>query len=318
MRKRAFKLLYIIFLFSSSIFLQAQVPQLINYQGNISENNVPLNNTASITFTLFDAETEGTNLWSETQSVTITNGIFNVLLGSVTTFPSDLFSSSGSRFLEVSVNGTSLTPRSQFTSVAYALIAEEVVPNSITGTMIQDGEVGNDDIAEDIISADKINDESGIAFKDSVASIILNPDSYTDLVTVTISVPKSGYIFVSGRGTTRLFGTTSFNGIYMQIADEIGNAESTFSLGSFSFIYMSSFPTVGTYYYDCSVQRVYTVEEGTYTYRLQAQKYLNNGSADVRAPVLTAQYFPTAYGNVSVSSSNSSIITTAPDVIPIQ
>jgi hypothetical protein len=75
----------------------ADVPMLLNYQGRLTDpSGNPKNGTFTMQFAVYDAETGGNQLpsgtpWSETQSVTVTNGVFNVLLGSVTALPADLF-----------------------------------------------------------------------------------------------------------------------------------------------------------------------------------------------------------------------------------
>jgi len=98
-----------------------QVPQLINYQGQLNDDeDNPLSGTFSLEFRIYDAKTGGSLLWNEIQSITTTDGTFNVLLGSVKALPSNLFDNSTSRFLEVRVNGTALSPRRQFASVPYA------------------------------------------------------------------------------------------------------------------------------------------------------------------------------------------------------
>ncbi|MCI0692015.1 tail fiber domain-containing protein [candidate division KSB1 bacterium] len=100
---------------------QAQVPQLINYQGQLTDaNGNPANGNFTMIFKIFDAATGGSQLYAETQSVTVSNGVFNVLIGSVTSVPLNLFDSGTERHLEVTVNGTVLTPRRQFGSVPYA------------------------------------------------------------------------------------------------------------------------------------------------------------------------------------------------------
>lgn len=101
----------------------AQAPQLINYQGNLNQNGSPANGTFSMTFSIYDSETDGNQLWSETQSVAVANGSFNVLLGSVTAFPGNLFTAGGDRYLEIQVGNDVITPRFRWTSVAYALRA---------------------------------------------------------------------------------------------------------------------------------------------------------------------------------------------------
>jgi len=111
------------FLFAS--LLQAQAPQMINYQGKLVIDGTPLRATTEITFTIFDAANSGTPLWSEKQLVTpTTDGIFTVLLGKVNPFPKDLFTKTGKRFLAMNIgNNPPLPQRAQLTSVAYALNA---------------------------------------------------------------------------------------------------------------------------------------------------------------------------------------------------
>ncbi len=111
----------------------AQVPQLLNYQGRLTDpSGNPQNGTFTMQFALYDAQSGGNQLpsgspWSETQSVTVTNGVFNVLLGSVTALPATLFqggptdTSGPLRFLQVTVSGEVLTPRKRIASAAYAV-----------------------------------------------------------------------------------------------------------------------------------------------------------------------------------------------------
>jgi len=102
------------------------VPHLINYQGRLSESGGnPLTGAYSITFTLFDDETGGSPLWTETQlSVSVSNGLFSVLLGSVTALSASIFEDNAQVHLGVSINGGSeMSPRQRIVSVAYALVA---------------------------------------------------------------------------------------------------------------------------------------------------------------------------------------------------
>ena len=63
-----------------------QVPQMMSYQGYLTDDtgtSVPDDNY-SLTFALYDAESEGTALWTETHPViSVIKGLFNVILGSV-------------------------------------------------------------------------------------------------------------------------------------------------------------------------------------------------------------------------------------------
>jgi len=102
------------------------VPRLINYQGRLTDpsGNPVTDSTYSVTFRFFNAATDGTLLWNETQNVTTVKGIFSVLLGSVDSVPPYVFSGD-SCYLEIEPQGSlPLTPRSHITTVPYAFRAQ--------------------------------------------------------------------------------------------------------------------------------------------------------------------------------------------------
>lgn len=102
--------------------VRGQVPPLINYQGHLADaNGKPLNGAFTVKFEIFGSSSGGIASWNETQSVTITNGGFSVLLGSSSPIPLNLFDADASTYLQLTVNGTVLSPRRQFGSVPYAL-----------------------------------------------------------------------------------------------------------------------------------------------------------------------------------------------------
>lgn len=100
-------------------------PNLVSYQGKLDRDGSPFTGTASMEFALFETETGSTSFWNETQSVTVTDGIFNVLLGSITELPP--LPTDGC-WLEVTIDGDAL-PRQQITSVPYAEIAQQACAN---------------------------------------------------------------------------------------------------------------------------------------------------------------------------------------------
>ncbi len=143
-------------------------PGLINFQGRLTDSGgTPVTTTATLTVRIFSTETGGTAEWAETHpSVAVQEGIYNVLLGSVQSFPADLFLNDG-RWFEVEVNGEILTPRQRMTSVAYALEADHagsadeavtVIANGVTTTMIQDAAVENAKLASGAVTGAKIAD----------------------------------------------------------------------------------------------------------------------------------------------------------------
>ena len=103
---------------------QAQVPRTISYQGVLADNAGNFVNDGSYTLvlSLHDAQTGGTKLFTETHQATVVRGIFNVIIGSATPIPASL-RFDRAYFLEVSVNGTALSPRTPLTAAPYAIRA---------------------------------------------------------------------------------------------------------------------------------------------------------------------------------------------------
>lgn len=111
--------------------VRAQAPRLINFQSQIEGLG---GETVPITFSIYTAPTNGTQLWSETHNLSAPDGFIRVLLGSQTPLADNLFTNNGERYLQLIVNGETLNPRFQLTSVAYALRA--AVADSINGRVL--------------------------------------------------------------------------------------------------------------------------------------------------------------------------------------
>jgi hypothetical protein len=117
-----------------SAYVWAQAPNLVNYQGVLKDSGGnPLTGTYSITFSLYSVSSGGTALWTETQgSVSVSNGLFSVLLGSVTPLTPSEFSGTD-RWLGVTVGGDpEMTPRQRIASVPFALKAPPTAPTTRT------------------------------------------------------------------------------------------------------------------------------------------------------------------------------------------
>jgi hypothetical protein len=103
------------------------VPHQLNYQGYLVDatDSVAVTATLQMTFRLFDSQAKGAELWSETHpAVEVSSGLFQVLLGSVTPFPGDLFDGSP-MWLQTEVGAEILSPRKPLVSVAYGMRAQE-------------------------------------------------------------------------------------------------------------------------------------------------------------------------------------------------
>jgi hypothetical protein len=99
------------------------VPQLINYQGRLMNSaGQPINgNTIEMHFRLMEGDTLTANiLWGETHSaVSVRQGLYNVILGSVNPIPASVFAGS-TVFLEVVIQGEIQRPRPRMTSVPWS------------------------------------------------------------------------------------------------------------------------------------------------------------------------------------------------------
>jgi hypothetical protein len=116
----------------------ADVPKLINYQGRLTDagGDPVADSTLSIVFTIYDAPAGGTNLWSETQSVTTdAAGLFYVLLGSSTPIPDSAFKGTD-RYLgtKITTELNEMTPRLKLGSVPFSYEFDDSGPDSVVSS----------------------------------------------------------------------------------------------------------------------------------------------------------------------------------------
>ncbi|MBM3324384.1 MAG: hypothetical protein FJY66_01815 [Calditrichaeota bacterium] len=100
----------------------AAVPQQLNYQGYLTNpSGSPLDTTVAMTFKLYTDSLAGSLLWTETRpSVTVTDGLFNVRLGQITSLGDAVFNNA-QVWLGITVgNNSEMTPRSRIVSVGYS------------------------------------------------------------------------------------------------------------------------------------------------------------------------------------------------------
>jgi len=101
------------------------IPQMLSYQGRLADTlGVPVADTVyALRFRLHAQPSGGTHFWEENQNVRTTDGLFSVLLGSVT--PIGSVPDAGALYLGMAVEGgTELTPRLRIASAAYSYMAE--------------------------------------------------------------------------------------------------------------------------------------------------------------------------------------------------
>jgi len=114
--------LVLLYLAVASVTIAADVPQLINVQGKLTDavGDPVADGSYSVVFSIYDVSTGGSVLWQETQSVDITDGLFSVELGSVTTLSPSLFDDTA-LWLGIKVGADpEMTPRQRLTTAPYA------------------------------------------------------------------------------------------------------------------------------------------------------------------------------------------------------
>ncbi len=218
-------------IFALGIILRAElgitnVPPLINYQGVLTDVSGNLiTGTVSIQFSIYEVATGGTVLWRETQSVSVMNGLFSVLLGSVNPIPYNVFSG-GERYLGLKVGGDpEMSPRKRLVSVGYSFRAEDAdhlggksvsdfvqegQANSISTGMLKADAVTAEKIQPNIVSSINgvVNDGGNI---DLVAgsNITITPDDAANTITISAAGGGGGDITAVIAGNGLIGGGTS-------------------------------------------------------------------------------------------------------------
>jgi hypothetical protein len=141
----------------------AAPPQTINYQGvltNLAGAPVTSPPAVNMTFSLFPDQNPGSPLWSETQSVTVTNGQFNVMLGSGTLVAGAPLASLAfdvPYYLEVQVGSEKLSPRTPLSATPYAFRAMKLDSGAtVAGSQITAGTITTAQIADAAVTAAKL------------------------------------------------------------------------------------------------------------------------------------------------------------------
>ncbi len=142
----------------------AQTPHAINYAGRLVGEDVPATGSHSIAFTLFGSAEGGSPLWTETHEVEVTDGLFNVLLGSSNELPLSLIRDHDELYLSIAVDGgAEMRPRLFVASTVFSLrsaLADDVRDGAIGTAHLVDGSITSAKIAEDAVTTSKLVDRS--------------------------------------------------------------------------------------------------------------------------------------------------------------
>ncbi|MCA9369101.1 hypothetical protein KC721_02280 [Candidatus Woesebacteria bacterium] len=129
------------FFFPSAAIAATGINENIHFQGKIvnSDGTNVANGNYDFVFKIYTVDVLGTAIWTETRTggdqVAVTDGIFNVDLGSVTALPGSVDFNTDNIYLGIEFNGDGeMSPRVQFTAVPYAHNAAKVGGLTVTDT----------------------------------------------------------------------------------------------------------------------------------------------------------------------------------------
>lgn len=207
--------------------LALAVPAMMNYQGQLFLNGSPAAGPVSVTFRLYDAQTGGTLLWTETDNVTATNGLFSTTFGDGTTLPYLPFSGQ-TLWLETEVSGTTLSPRTPFVSTPYAYRSQRADTAQVALTALSGGSGGPwSSTGSKVFVIDK---EVGIGTTNPDQTLTVN--GMFSLLPMIWSQPsvRGMFLYHAGAGGGNIFAYDYVNGQ----GDDIGLSGKTVSLATYN------------------------------------------------------------------------------------
>ncbi|MBI5361185.1 MAG: tail fiber domain-containing protein [Planctomycetes bacterium] len=184
----------------------ATPPQTINFQGKLyNSSGTEIDSTVSMTFKIYDVATGGTALWTETQNVTVTDGVYSVILGSSTVIT---LAFDTQYYLGIKVGADSeMTPRYQLASVPYTFRAS--VTDSVDWTAITNKPAG---------FADDTDDEGNVGGTGSITGDMildetLSGNDFPDEISITKLVANDKVFYIENTDTSAGYNTIALKGL---------------------------------------------------------------------------------------------------------
>ena len=184
--------------------LASNVPDTLNIQGQLTNSSDDLQNGSfEFTFKLYTVATGGSAIWEENQTLTVNNGIYDAVLGTVTEISLDF---SEQYYLGMAVGGDSeMTPRINISSTPYSQrskFADSLdCTDCVNQSHIQDSSINSSFLQADIIDGTELADTITL---DANMDITGGYDFAVDTDTLFVNA-SSGNV---GIGTTSQFGAS--------------------------------------------------------------------------------------------------------------
>lgn len=111
------------------------VPSTMTIQGHLANNGVSMDGDHVTIFRLYNAETDGTILWSEQDTIHVSSYLYSTIIGQNVPLPTSIFSQQ--LWLETTIDGVTLTPRIKLSTSPYAQHAQraDTANVALNGTM---------------------------------------------------------------------------------------------------------------------------------------------------------------------------------------
>jgi hypothetical protein len=124
--------------FVEKVFSATGILNQINFQGKVVNKTAGTNisdGTYSFVFSIYSVSSGGAAIWTETKNLTVTNGIFQTLLGDTTSLPGSIDFNTDNLYLGINFNSDGeMSPRVRFSAVPYAFNAKKVAGLTVTDT----------------------------------------------------------------------------------------------------------------------------------------------------------------------------------------